>query len=142
MCIRDRPQRIAISHMFGALAATLVGIVEYREAAGAIDTVRMGALGFEVLFGALTVTGSFMAFGKLQELVPGRPVTYPGQNAVNVALFVTTVGMLVYVVLHPLAAGVFYTMIGLAFLIGIFMVLPIGGADMPVAVSYTHLRAH
>jgi NAD(P) transhydrogenase subunit beta len=129
------PQRIAISHMFGALAATLVGIVEYREAAGAIDTVRMGALGFEVLFGALTVTGSFMAFGKLQELVPGRPVTYPGQNAVNVALFVTTVGMLVYVVLHPLAAGVFYAMIGFAFLIGIFMVLPIGGADMPVVIS-------
>ena len=129
------PQRIAISHMFGALAATLVGIVEYREAAGSIDTVRMGALGFEVLFGALTVTGSFMAFGKLQELVPGRPVTYPGQNAVNIALFVTTIGMLVYVVLHPLAGGVFYTMIGFAFLIGIFMVLPIGGADMPVVIS-------
>ena len=129
------PQRIAISHMFGALAATLVGIVEYREAAGAIDTVRMAALGFEVVFGALTVTGSFMAFGKLQELVPGRPVTYPGQNAVNIALFVTTIGMLVYVVRHPLAGGVFYTMIGLAFLIGIFMVLPIGGADMPVVIS-------
>ncbi len=129
------PQRIAISHMFGALAATLVGVIEYREAAGAIDTARMGALGFEVLFGALTVTGSFMAFGKLQELVPGRPVTYPGQNAVNIALFVTTIGMLVYVVLHPLAAGVFYTMIGFAFLIGIFMVLPIGGADMPVVIS-------
>ena len=129
------PQRIAISHMFGALAATLVGVIEYREAAGAIDTARMGALGFEVLFGALTVTGSFMAFGKLQELVPGRPVTYPGQNAVNIALFVTTIGMLVYVVLHPLAAGVFYTMIAFAFLIGIFMVLPIGGADMPVVIS-------
>jgi NAD(P) transhydrogenase subunit beta len=129
------PQRIAISHMFGALAATLVGVIEYREAAGAIDTARMGALGFEVLFGALTVTGSFMAFGKLQELVPGRPVTYPGQNAVNIALFVTTIGMLVYVVLHPLAAGVFYAMIGFAFLIGIFMVLPIGGADMPVVIS-------
>jgi len=129
------PQRIAISHMFGALAATLVGIVEYREAAGAIDNVRMGALGFEVLFGALTVTGSFMAFGKLQELVPGRPVTYPGQNAVNITLFVTTIGMLVYVVLHPLAGTVFYAMIGFAFLIGIFMVLPIGGADMPVVIS-------
>jgi len=76
-----------------------------------------------------------MAFGKLQELVPGRPVTYPGQNAVNIALFVTTIGMLVYVVLHPLAGGVFYTMIGFAFLIGIFMVLPIGGADMPVVIS-------
>jgi len=129
------PQRIAISHMFGALAATLVGIVEYREAAGHIDTMRMGALGFEVLFGALTVTGSFMAFGKLQELVPGRPVTYPGQNAVNIALFAATLGMLVYIVLHPHAAAVFYTMIVLALVIGISMVLPIGGADMPVVIS-------
>ncbi|PYQ54675.1 MAG: NAD synthetase [Acidobacteria bacterium] len=129
------PQRIAISHMFGALAATLVGVVEYREAAGHIDTMRMGALGFEVLFGALTVTGSFMAFGKLQELVPSRPVTYPGQNAVNIALFAGTLGLLVWVVLHPLAGALFYTMIALALVIGISMVLPIGGADMPVVIS-------
>jgi NAD(P) transhydrogenase subunit beta len=129
------PRRIAISHMFGALAATLVGIVEYREAAGGIDAVRMGALGFEVLFGALTVTGSFMAFGKLQELVPGRPVTYPGQNAVNITLFAGTLGLLVYLVLHPLAATAFYVMVALAFVIGISMVLPIGGADMPVVIS-------
>ena len=129
------PQRIAISHMFGALAATLVGIVEYREAAGAIETGRMAALGFEVLFGALTVTGSFMAFGKLQELFPGRPITYPGQNAVNISLFVGTLGLLVYIVLHPLAGALFYSMIALALVIGISMVLPIGGADMPVVIS-------
>jgi proton-translocating NAD(P)+ transhydrogenase subunit beta len=129
------PQRIAISHMFGALAATLVGIVEYHEAAGPIEPARMGAIGFEVLFGALTVTGSFMAFAKLQELMPGKPITYAGQNAVNVALFLSTVGMLAYVVTHPLAATVFYVMIALAFVIGISMVLPIGGADMPVVIS-------
>jgi proton-translocating NAD(P)+ transhydrogenase subunit beta len=129
------PQRIAISHMFGALAATLVGIVEYHEAKGAIEPARMGAIGFEVLFGALTVTGSFMAFGKLQELVPGKPITYPGQNAVNIALFLFTVGMLVYIVIDPRAATVFYAMIVLAFVIGISMVLPIGGADMPVVIS-------
>src|SRR5262249_22245853 len=129
------PQRIAISHMFGALAATLVGVVEYREAGGALDRMRMGALGFEVLFGALTVTGSFMAFGKLQEIVPSRPVTYPGQNAVNITLFATTVGLMVWVVLHPLAGTLFYTMIGLALVIGVSMVLPIGRADMPVVIS-------
>jgi NAD(P) transhydrogenase subunit beta len=129
------PQRIAISHMFGALAATLVGIVEYHEAEGAIAPARMGAIGFEVLFGALTVTGSFMAFAKLQELVAGKPITYRGQNAVNVGLFLLTVAMLVYIVIHPRAAAVFYTMIALAFVIGISMVLPIGGADMPVVIS-------
>jgi NAD(P) transhydrogenase subunit beta len=81
------------------------------------------------------VTGSFMAFGKLQELITGKPVTYPGQNAVNIALFLATLGMLVYVVAVPTAAAVFYAMIALAFVIGISMVLPIGGADMPVVIS-------
>jgi proton-translocating NAD(P)+ transhydrogenase subunit beta len=131
------PQRIAISHLFGALAATLVGIAEYWNLshAGGVPRGTMAALGFEVLFGSLTVTGSFMAFGKLQEILPGRPVTYPGQNAVNILLFLTTLGMFGYLVYNPGASTVFYVMAGLAFLIGIFMVLPIGGADMPVVIS-------
>jgi NAD(P) transhydrogenase subunit beta len=131
------PQRIAISHLFGALAATLVGIAEYWNLshAGGVSRGTMAALGFEVLFGSLTVTGSFMAFGKLQEILPGRPITYPGQNAVNIALFLGTLGMFGYLVVHPEASTVFYVMAGLAFLIGIFMVLPIGGADMPVVIS-------
>ena len=70
------PQRTAISHMFGALAATLVGVAEYSHDAGP-GAAKMAALGFEVMFGALTVTGSFMAFGKLQELLPGAPDHLP-----------------------------------------------------------------
>ena len=73
------PQRIAISHMFGALAATLVGIAEYHGYGGAVPRPTMAALGFEVLFG-FTVTGSFMAFGKLQEFITGRPVTTGGRT--------------------------------------------------------------
>ena len=84
------PQRIAISHLFGALAATLVGVAEYythiRDGAE-ISPALMAALGFEVLFGALTVSGSFMAFGKLQEFITGKPVTYPGQNVLNLGIF-------------------------------------------------------
>jgi NAD(P) transhydrogenase subunit beta len=131
------PQRIAISHLFGALAATLVGIAEYWHLShqGGVPRGIMAALGFEVLFGSLTVTGSFMAFGKLQEFLPGRPVTYPGQNAVNISLFLVTLGLFGYVIYNPEASMVFYVMAGLAFLIGIFMVLPIGGADMPVVIS-------
>jgi NAD(P) transhydrogenase subunit beta len=129
------PQRIAISHMFGALAATLVGIVEYGLHGGALGKAKMAALGFEVLFGALTVTGSFMAFGKLQEILPGRPVTYRGQNAVNIALFALTVGLMVFLVFRPGATAAFYLMVVLALVIGVSMVLPIGGADMPVVIS-------
>jgi H+-translocating NAD(P) transhydrogenase subunit beta len=128
------PQRIAISHMFGALAATLVGIAEYRINAH-VPRTTMAALGFEVLFGGLTVTGSFMAFGKLQELITGRPVTYRGQNAVNITLFGVAVVMFLYLIYRPDASAVFFAMIALALVLGVFMVLPIGGADMPVVVS-------
>ena len=129
------PQRIAISHMFGALATTLVGIAEYRINQHGLPRSTMAALGFEVLFGALTVTGSFMAFGKLQEFITGRPVTYRGQNTVNITLFGVAIAMFLYLIFRPETSIVFYAMIGLALMLGVFMVLPIGGADMPVVVS-------
>jgi H+-translocating NAD(P) transhydrogenase subunit beta len=129
------PQRIAISHMFGALAATLVGIVEYQHYGEALGHAKMAAVGFEVLFGALTVTGSLMAFGKLQEILPGRPMTYRGQNAVNIAVFFGTLGMLAYLIVYPGSATVFYLMVATSLIIGISLVLPIGGADMPVVIS-------
>jgi H+-translocating NAD(P) transhydrogenase subunit beta len=129
------PQRIAISHMFGALAATLVGIVEYHHYGAGLGRAKMAAVGFEVLFGALTVTGSLMAFGKLQEILPGRPMTYKGQNAVNISVFFGTLGMLVYLVVYPQSAAVFYLMVATSLVIGVSMVLPIGGADMPVVIS-------
>ena len=132
------PQRIAISHMFGALAATLVGIAEYYTHMRSGIPIRrpiMAALGFEVLFGSLTVTGSFMAFGKLQEILPGRPITYKGQNTVNIGVFLLAVLMFIYLIVHPDAQVVFYAMIAIAFVIGISLVLPIGGGDMPVVIS-------
>jgi proton-translocating NAD(P)+ transhydrogenase subunit beta len=129
------PQRTAISHMFGALAATLVGVSEYTRHAGHLPRAEMGALGFEVMFGALTVTGSFMAFGKLQELVKGAPITYRFQNVSNLLLFAVTVGLFVYLIIEPTNQQVFFAMMGLALLIGVLIVLPIGGADMPVVIS-------
>lgn len=131
------PQRIALSHAFGALAAVLVGVNEYIEkgAHGELSNFLMGAIGFEVLFGALTVSGSLMAFGKLGEYITGSPITYKGQNFINILLFFTAMGMFVYLIFFPHNPVIFYTMIGLAFVIGIFIVLPIGGADMPVVIS-------
>jgi NAD(P) transhydrogenase subunit beta len=129
------PQRIALSHAFGALAAVLVGINEFIVKGHEITSGLMGALGFEVLFGSLTVTGSLMAFGKLQGIVKSAPMTYKGQNFVNISLFFVTVGMFIFLVFFPQNSIVFGTMIALSFLIGIFIVLPIGGADMPVVLS-------
>ncbi|MGH7525044.1 MAG: NAD(P)(+) transhydrogenase (Re/Si-specific) subunit beta, partial [Gemmatimonadales bacterium] len=100
-----------------------------------IDHGTMLALGFETLFGALTVTGSVMAFGKLQELLPGRPITFPGQNATSIVLLAGTLGLFGWLVIQPANGPAFWLMIGIALLLGILMVLPIGGADMPVVVS-------
>jgi NAD(P) transhydrogenase subunit beta len=129
------PQRIAVSHAFGALAAVLVGINEFIVKGSEITSGLMGALGFEVLFGSLTVTGSLMAFGKLQGVLRSEPMTYKGQNFVNISLFFVTVGMFIYLVFFPQSSLVFGAMIVLSFLIGIFVVMPIGGADMPVVLS-------
>jgi NAD(P) transhydrogenase subunit beta len=137
------PQFVAFSHAFGAIAATLVGVVEYIHAyamgpGGSMPGLSHGvaaALGLEVMFGALTVTGSFMAFGKLQELITGRPITFPGQNAFNITLIgvaLLSLGVLIY---SPEASWAFWLLLGLALFLGVSMVLPIGGGDMPVVIS-------
>jgi H+-translocating NAD(P) transhydrogenase subunit beta len=133
------PQRTALSHAFGALAASLVGISEYYQHVvndgGQISSFKMTALGFEVLFGSLTVTGSLLAFVKLQELMRGAPVTYKGQNIINVSLFVIAAGIFIYLIYDPTQSTLFYVMVVLSFLFGILLVLPIGSADMPVVMS-------
>jgi NAD(P) transhydrogenase subunit beta len=129
------PQRTAISHMFGAIAAVLVGIVEYQRHAGDLSTFTTAALGFEVLFGTLTITGSFMAFGKLQGFLPSPPITYPLQNVINIGMFLSAFAAYIYLIFNPGAEAVFYALIGIAFVVGALVILPIGGADMPVVLS-------
>jgi NAD(P) transhydrogenase subunit beta len=130
------PQRTALSHSLGALAATLIGIAEYYRHHGELGRVLMTAIGFEVLIGGLTFTGSLMAAGKLQELLPGAPMTYKGQNASNITLLTVMVLCLVTLVVMPSSSPViFYVMVALALLFGFLLVLPIGAADMPVVIS-------
>src|SRR5438046_1838479 len=95
----------------------------------------MSALGFEVMLGSLTTTGSLLAFAKLQGLVRGTPVTYKGQNIFNMTLLATTIGIFIYLVAVPGSMPLFFTMVGLALVFGILLVMPIGAADMPVVMS-------
>ncbi len=129
------PQRTALSHSLGALAATLIGVSEYIRHAGLLDRVLMTTIGFEVVIGGLTFTGSLMAAGKLQGILPGAPITYRGQNASNFTLLTIMGGSLVYLIFAPSARTVFFTMVGLALLFGFLLVIPIGAADMPVVIS-------
>jgi NAD(P) transhydrogenase subunit beta len=129
------PQRTALSHAFGAFAAALVGISEFLKGEGHIDRITMGALGFEVMLGALTTTGSLLAFAKLQGMVRGTPMTYKGQNIFNMTLLAITVAIFVYLIFVPTSMPLFFTMVGLSFVFGLLLVLPIGSADMPVVMS-------
>jgi proton-translocating NAD(P)+ transhydrogenase subunit beta len=129
------PQRTALSHSLGALAATLVGISEYYRHGDATGRVLMTAIGFEVLIGGLTFTGSLMAAGKLQGLLPGAPITYKGQNASNILLLIVMAGCFLTLIVMPATSFLFYFMVGLALIFGFLLVIPIGAADMPVVIS-------
>ena len=139
------PQRTAISHALGALAAALVGTAEYYLHPGELSTFTMTVLSLEVILGYLTFTGSLMAFGKLQDLVPSRPVVYRGQNIVNLSLLGIAVLVGVYLVLDPTRTWLFPVMSALALIFGVLLIIPIGGADMPTVIallnSYAGLSA-
>jgi NAD(P) transhydrogenase subunit beta len=129
------PQRTALSHAFGALAAALVGVGEFMVNINDLGPIKRGALGFEIMLGALTTTGSLIAAAKLQGIIQGKPVQFRGQNVVNATIALAMTGCFVYFWIHPEAATVFYTMLGLAFVFGVMLVIPIGSADMPVVMS-------
>jgi len=138
------PQRTALSHAFGGLAAGLVGTAEYflwlHEAQANLTAFRMSAIIIEIILGYLTFTGSLMAAGKLQEIrwIPQRPVTYPLQNVTNIGMLAIAVGLGVALVLNPTApwaANAFLAIIGLALVFGVLLIIPIGGADMPTVIS-------
>ncbi len=148
------PQRTALSHAFGGLAAGLVGTAKYylwlSEGPENLTKFRMIAIIVEIILGYLTFTGSLMAAGKLQEVkwIPQRPVTYPLQNVGNIGLLVAAVGIGVALTLQPTAAWapvLFPVIIALALLFGILLIIPIGGADMPTVIailnSYAGLSA-
>ena len=130
------PQRTALSHAFGALCVTLVGTAEfYLGNPQTLQPFKMSVLGVEVILGGLTFTGSLMAAGKLQEILPQRPITYKGQNIVNLILFLIAVGVAVYLVMHPDARTLFPIMVLVALIFGVLLIIPIGGADMPTVIS-------
>ena len=139
------PQRTALSHAFGGLAAGLVGTAEYLENAPNIPKFVMGALAAEMLLGYLTFTGSLLAFGKLQEIIPTRPIVYPGRNAVTLGTLLLAVATAVYLTINPGQEVALYVLMAASLAFGVFLLMPIGGADMPTVIailnSYAGLSA-
>ena len=138
------PQRTALSHAFGGVAAGLVGTAKYflwlGEGPENLTPFRMVAIIAEIILGFLTFTGSLMAAGKLQEVrwIPQRPVTFPFQNIVNIGLLVVAAGLgtlLVFMPAEPWSGAVFLVIVALSLLFGVLFIIPIGGADMPTVIS-------
>jgi NAD(P) transhydrogenase subunit beta len=144
------PQRTALSHAFGGLAAGLVGTAEFylwfKHHPENLTSFRVGAIVIEIILGYLTFTGSLMAAGKLQEIkwIPQRPVTFKGQNIVNIGLLVAAAVIGIALVANPTAAWaptLFPVIIVLALLFGVMLIIPIGGADMPTVISILNAYA-
>src|SRR5882757_8711525 len=129
------PQRTALSHAFGALCVTLVGTAEFYLRTPNVPKFMMSVLSMEVILGGLTFTGSLMAAGKLQEILPQRPITYKGQNLVNLGMLVVAIGVAAVLVIHPDHSYLFPIILVIPLLFGVMMIVPIGGADMPTVIS-------
>ncbi|HVL40051.1 MAG TPA: NAD(P)(+) transhydrogenase (Re/Si-specific) subunit beta, partial [Fimbriimonadaceae bacterium] len=132
------PQRTAFSHAFGGAAVGLVGTAKYYfwlGEAGMLTHFKMGVIAFEVLLGFLTFTGSLMAFGKLADLLPGRPMVYRGQNLINFTLLALALVIGIVLTVDPTQQQLYPFLIVLSLLFGVLLILPIGGADMPTVIS-------
>jgi NAD(P) transhydrogenase subunit beta len=129
------PQRTALSHAFGALSAAMIGIAEFYVGLGHLTRFAMGEIALEVIIGSLTFTGSVIAAGKLQEILPQRPIVYKGQNVVSLSVLGAALLLAIALVVNPTNSILFPIMVVVALLFGILLVTPIGGADMPTVIS-------
>src|SRR5438477_4508640 len=116
------PQRTALSHAFGALSAALIGIREYYVGTPHLTKFEMLEIGLEVIVGSLTFTGSLIAAGKLQEILPQRPITYKGQNIVSLSVLGAALALAVALVVNPANAWLFPTMVIVALIFGVLLV--------------------
>ncbi len=130
------PEMVAIFNGFGGGASALVAWGEFsRMAPPLFGTQDLVTIGLSILIGSITFTGSFVAFGKLKGFISGNPVTFPGQNIFNLLLTLGTFVLIGWFTVEPTSTLAFWLIFGIALLLGVLTVMPIGGADMPVVIS-------
>lgn len=140
VAMTDMPQMVGLLNGFGGGASTFVALSEYYQkidpgAVHAMDVKSAIAIGISLLIGSVTFTGSMIAFGKLQGIVTGKVVKFPLQNQLNILLILTLITLIVFGVIYTENQTYYLAIIGISLLVGVLLVLPIGGADMPVAIS-------
>jgi NAD(P) transhydrogenase subunit beta len=129
------PQMVALFNGVGGGAATLVALAEFHVADGLLDREEVVSVVLSALIGSISFSGSLVAFGKLQELLSGRPIVFVGQNVFNAGVLLVAAGLGVALVAGVEEQWVLVALIGFALLFGVMFVLPIGGADMPVVIA-------
>ena len=135
------PQMVALYNGAGGGAAALIGVVEYvvflRGGGAALDPIVSISLVVSMIIGSISFAGSIIAFLKLQELMTGRPITYPGHQVVNAIIALGVLALAIWFVATGGALPIwgFYLLLAAALALGVLFVMPIGGADMPVVIS-------
>jgi NAD(P) transhydrogenase subunit beta len=132
------PQMVGVYNGLGGGASLLIAAAEffrYYKLDGGFDVQSAATIMVTVLIGAVTFSGSMIAFGKLQGLVQSRPITYPFQNIFNLVIFLSILGAIIYLIIAPESIPLFLGLIVVALVLGVLLVIPIGAADMPVVIS-------
>jgi len=130
------PQLVAIFNGFGGGASALIASAEfYTQNTQNPTTFMLVTIILSVAIGTLTLTGSFIAFGKLQGFVSGKPITYPAQQLMNGILALCLIGLGYLIIANPIEINYFYGILAISAILGITLTIPIGGADMPVVIS-------
>lgn len=133
------PQLVAVLNGFGGIASVFVAGAALQlsipKYATAVNYQEIVSIVFSAIVGGITFSGSFIAFGKLQGFITEKAVRYPGDQLVKILIGLTSVGLAAYGCLEPTDESIYWILSGVSLLLGVFLVIPIGGADMPVVIS-------
>lgn len=135
VAMTSMPEMVAMLNGFGGISSLLVGVVAYLLDKNISSFTGVTVI-LSVIIGGVTFTGSIVAWGKLKEVITGRPIQFLGQQFVNGGILIALVVLATLFSINPaLSLNYFWAIVGISFLIGILTVIPIGGADMPVVIS-------
>ncbi|MGS0673842.1 NAD(P)(+) transhydrogenase (Re/Si-specific) subunit beta [Shewanella sp. 0m-4] len=133
--VTSMPQMVAMLNGFGGGASLFIALANFLDPTSATHTVALVSIAATVIIGAVTLSGSFVAFAKLQELISGNPIKVPGNKVLNALLLISAIGLAIAIVMDPSNINLIYALVAVSLVLGLLLVVPIGGADMPVVIA-------
>ncbi|MDB2387096.1 NAD(P)(+) transhydrogenase (Re/Si-specific) subunit beta [Shewanella sp.] len=133
--VTSMPQMVAMLNGFGGGASLFIALANFLDPQSATHTVALVSISATVIIGAVTLSGSFVAFAKLQELISGNPIKVPGNKVFNALLLIAAIGLAIAIVMDPSNINLIYALVAVSLVLGLLLVIPIGGADMPVVIA-------